>query len=560
MTRSLRYHTQVRGIARAMLTTAAFFAVLLGVVVTAEPAQAGTVSGALKNGKGYQLLLVQANGTSKQVAVKTNAGIFSIRGVKLGNASLQLVKADGSYYGPVLLKATATKAYPFIKGSANLRLGTVRLMGGHALAAKPPVGRFQLLAAYTAKAVRGKPVGAGKLGRVKTAEPTGLNGRGGDLDRDGVVNAFDIDDNGNLILDDVDRTGRGANRPRAGASGAAASGAIPARSAVLDAGAPPVTADDEIFMYSSFWMNDATAINANISAISDLDGLIARYLPTTLFLQTELVGAGSVSLDGLGNSYLRAHDLDGVTYPLVNQMGPDTFNRAPATYVNGLMQIADAAQRACIWPGAQVGEIGSGDCFVQTAQDGTQYPGAVNFVFSTAPALKSYSFDAGDGQTHEVVYGANGMRPEGDMAFTVPAGASKVTLTFWRPQRKATPGEAASAGGWVDIGGLSYTMQLCAPRQNMDDPGTGTYDASGAYSNAVANGVPVVPNQWNNEVLDPALDLPSDPGHTISFTLDLAKCFSSWSSLHSGAWFQAAIVGKAGRNDEASIGLWFELE
>jgi hypothetical protein len=39
-----------------------------------------------------------------------------------------------------------------------------------------------------------------------------------------------------------------------------------------------------------------------------------------------------------------------------------------------------------------------------------------------------------------------------------------------------------------------------------------------------------------------------------------AKCFSSWSSLHSGAWFQAAIVGKAGHNDEASIGLWFELE
>lgn len=196
---------------------------------------------------------------------------------------------------------------------------------------------------------------------------------------------------------------------------------------------------------------------------------------------------------------------------------------------------------------------------MQTAQDGTQYPGAVNFVFNTAPALKSYRFDT-DTTTTEVVYGANGVRPEGDTQFTVPSDASKVTLTFWRPQRKATPGEPASAGGWVDIGGLTYTMQLGAPRQNMDDPGTGTHDATGAYSDAVANGVPVTPNMWNNDVLDPALDLPSDPGNTISFTLDLSKCFSSWSSLRSGAWFQAGLVGKAGHNDEASIGLWFKLQ
>jgi hypothetical protein len=521
-------------------------------------ASAATVSGVVKNGAGHQVLLVQANGTTKKATITAPSGAFAIRGVKLGTASLQLVNADGSYCGPVVLKTSASKAFIFIRGAASLKLGAITLKNGYALVGRARAGRYQTLAMHTAKAVRGKPIGAGKLGRVLTPPPLGLNGPGGDLDGDGIINAFDIDDNGNLILDDVDATGRGANRPHARASLAAVPGEISARGGARSETAR-TSAEGAIFMYSCFWLTGVTSINANISTITDLDGLIAQNLPTTLFLQTALVGAGPATLDGLGNSYLRQHSLADVTYPLINQHGPDTINRAPAIFVNGLMEITDAAQRACIWPGAQVDEIGSGDCFVQTAQDGTQYPGAVNFVFNTAPALKSYRFDT-DATTTEVVYGANGVRPEGDMQFTVPSGASKVTLTFWRPQRKATPGEPASAGGWVDIGGLTYTMQLVAPRQNMDDPGTGTADATGAYSDAVANGVPVTPNMWNNDVLDPALDLPSDPGNTISFTLDLSKCFSSWSSLRSGAWFQAGLVGKAGHNDEASIGLWFKLQ
>ena len=544
------------GSVTAMATLLLTLVAILAVIPAA--ASAATVSGAVKHGAGYQILLVQANGTTKKATIGAGGGAFSIRGVKLGNATLQLVKADGSFYGPVVLKTSAARAFIFIKGAANLKLGTATLKNGYALAGRARAGRYQTLAAYTAKAVRGKPIGASKLGRVRTARPLGLNGPGADLDRDGIINAFDIDDNGNLILDDIDITGRGANRPHASAPLAA----VPAETSadgVARSEAPRASAEGAIFMYSCFWLSGVTSINANISTITDIDGLIAQNLPTTLFLQTALVGAGPASLDGLGNSYLREHSAGGLTYPLINQTGPDTFNRVPATFVNGLMEIADAAQRACIWPGAQVDEIGSGDCFVQTGQDGTQHPGAVNFVFNTAPALKSYRFDT-DTTTTEVVYGANGVRPEGDMQFIVPSGASKVTLTFWRPQRKATPGEPASASGWVDIGGLTYTMQLVAPRQSMDDPGTGTADATGAYSDAVANGVPVAPNMWNNGVLDPALDLPSDPQNTISFTLDLSKCFSSWASLQSGAWFQAGFVGKAGHNDEASIGLWFKLQ
>jgi len=134
------------------------------------------------------------------------------------------------------------------------------------------------------------------------------------------------------------------------------------------------------------------------------------------------------------------------------------------------------------WPGALPSEIGSGDCFMETAADGTKYPGTVNFVFNTAPALESYQFDT-DATATTAVYDANGVwdgRPGPNAQIMVPRGASKVTLTFWRPQRKAAPGEPASAGGWVDIGGLWYGVDVSPvyTSTNPNAPGSGTMKAA----------------------------------------------------------------------------------
>jgi hypothetical protein len=527
-------------------------------LIAAGSAAAATVSGVLKNGAGIQLILVQANGTAKQATIAKASGAFTIRNAKLAGASLNLVRADGSYLGPIVLKASGAKAYCTIKGSANLKIGTATLKSGYALVKTMPKGRFDTRPAYTAKAVRGKPIGAGKLGRVATGVPGGLRGPGGDLDRDGIVGAFDIDVNGNLILDNIDRTGRGSSQPPA--SGVPAGPKPPsARASGQAPGPPPPPGNGEIRMYSSFWLIDVTSINANIPGIPDVDELIDQNLPTSLFLQTELVGQGHATLDGLGNSYLREHSVDDVTYPLVNPRGPGTFDREPATFTNGLLDIADASHRVCIWPGAQVAEIGSGDAYVETAQDGTQYPGSVNFVFNTAPALKSYQFNT-DAAATEGVYDADGVRPEGDLLFTVPTGASSVTLTFWRPQRKAVPGETASVGGWVDMGGLWYGLECVPPRDTSSGDLVGTSDVSVAISNGVANGVPVAPSLWQGGVLDPAADAPANPANTISFTLDMAKCYSSWATLDSGTSLQIGLKASGAYGDDASVGLWFELE
>ena len=151
--------------------------------VTAAAAPAATVSGALKSAVGYKVLLVQANGTSRKVAIRTSAGSFSItrrearRRLAPARESRRLVLRAGRAQGD------RDEGVPFIKGSAGLRLGTLMLMSGYATARRASLGRYQSLAAYTAKAVNGKPVGAGKLGRVRTAKPMGLSGPGADLDR-----------------------------------------------------------------------------------------------------------------------------------------------------------------------------------------------------------------------------------------------------------------------------------------------------------------------------------------------------------------------------------------
>lgn len=527
-----------------MTTLAAIF--LATMALTAAPALAATVSGVVKSGKGYQVLLVQANGTTRTAKITKSTGVFSLSGVRLSNASLQLVKADGSFYGPIVLKAAASKAFTFIKGTANLRVGTATLRGGYALLEVSPTGRYQTLAAYTAKAVGGRPLGARRLGRVTTAEPGGLNGPGADLDLDGVVNAFDIDDNGNLILDNVDRTGRGSTRPRAGSSGAAA-GTVAHRIAHYD----------EFRMFSNFKLTGATSINVNIRAIADVNGLIAQFLPPTVTLATQVIG-GTAELDGLGNSYILDHTVGGATYPLMNF--------APATHTGNLLDLVTGPSNdAQILPGALPSQIGAGDCFVETVADGTSYPGTLNFVFNTAPALKSYQFDT-DPTPTEVVYDANGVSPQGmtpqaQARLPVPTGATKVTLTFWRPQRHATAGEMGNAEGWVDIGGLEYCVDIPnAPVTIYGTGGSSTHDAGGSYSDASANGTPIATTPADRRVLDSATDAPSSPANTITFTVDLTTCFSGWSTLGSGAQFDFDIAASSAYGDNAARKLYFRLE
>ena len=161
---------------------------LVALVVTAfatAPATAATVSGTLKSGKGYTIVVVQSNGKAKKLKVTSTKGTFKVTGVTLSGASINLISSTGQYWGPVVLAGSGTKVYETIKGSGNLALGTVTRKTGYAVAVAPKT-RYQTGAAYSVKAAKGKPVGASKLGRVKVGNGTstlaGYNGPGKDAD------------------------------------------------------------------------------------------------------------------------------------------------------------------------------------------------------------------------------------------------------------------------------------------------------------------------------------------------------------------------------------------
>ncbi|MEI7439958.1 MAG: hypothetical protein WCK20_09845, partial [Thermoleophilia bacterium] len=198
-----------------MKRTLIAFAALVAAMAVAASATAATVSGTIKGGKGYSVVVVQGNAKGKKVKITSSKGTFSISGVTLAGASLSLITSRGTYWGPIVLGGSGNKVYETIKGSSNLALGSVTRKSGYAVAVTPSA-RYQAGAAYTVMAASGKPVGASKLGRVKIGNGTsalaGYNGQGKDADLDGIPGAFDIDDNGNLILDNVDRTSRRGKR------------------------------------------------------------------------------------------------------------------------------------------------------------------------------------------------------------------------------------------------------------------------------------------------------------------------------------------------------------
>ena len=536
---------------------------LVAVVATAfaaAPVSAATVSGTLKSGKGYTIVVVQSNGKAKKLKVTSTKGTFKVTGVTLSGASINLISSTGKYWGPVVLAGSGTKVYETIKGSGDLALGTVTRKTGYAVAVAPET-RYQTGAAYSVKAAKGKPVGASKLGRVKVGNGTstlaGYNGPGKDADLDGIPGAFDIDDNGNLILDNVDRTGREGKRlARVRAFGPALRDICPTPDQPQPAGCTPPTppssgggtssattasAPTEFKLFSNFKLTDRTSINANIAAITDLNLLIAAAVPTTVTLATQVIGGATATLDCLGNVYCVSHTVGSATYPLVNF--------AAATFTGTYLDLATGSTGdAQISPGAAPADIGAGDAFIEMVGSNS-YPGTLNFVFNTAPALASYNVGSG---VQTVTYDASGVAALGmsqAAPITLAAGATSLTVTFWRPQREALSTET---GSWTDIGGLTYRADT--PNAPL---GSTKRSCVGAYSAATSNGAVVATTATSDGVLDPALDAEANVGNTISWTIDLATCFD-WSLMASGTAFDLDIQAVSVYGDNAARKLFFK--
>ena len=174
-----------------------------------------------------------------------------------------------------------------------------------------------------------------------------------------------------------------------------------------------------------------------------------------------------------------------------------------------------------IAPNVGTDQIHPGDVFLvhyQTDAGDVVAPTTLTTYFLTVPAVASY--DAGAG-TESISYPST-QNAVGTPSNPIMMSAGKITLTAWRPQRAALPGEA---GSFYDIGHLHYGIPIQAGNREV---GCGapfysnlspTLEVSQSSQDQFYNGL--------FPLHDTADDAPSNTGRKISFTFDLAGCLAA---------------------------------
>src|SRR5207247_2254940 len=157
---------------------------------------------------GYTVIALAASGKATSVVAKR--GKFRLR-PPAKRLTLQLRAKNGVYAGPIVVGRAkkGKRAIVGVRAGAKLGKVTVKRRKGYArLKGKLPK-RF-LDAKRQARAKKGVPIGAGRFGRVRSRHAHG--GAPGDSDLDGIPDPLDVDDDGDLILDNLDHspTGGGA--------------------------------------------------------------------------------------------------------------------------------------------------------------------------------------------------------------------------------------------------------------------------------------------------------------------------------------------------------------
>jgi hypothetical protein len=504
---------------------------VLGALAVPDAAAAKPISLRLSR-SGYTVVALDAAGH----AVKA-AG----RNVRLtptaSRFTLHLVDARGNYAGPIVVAGTRTTVVVGLRGGG--RLGTVKVRRGYGVAHAP---QRALDKRRTARARNGVPVGSRTLGRV-AGRSTGPGGAGLDVDRDGVPAAFDVDDDGDLLLDNVDR---GAQATLRQVPGGPPTPNMPPAGPPNPAG-PGATAGFTLF--SNLKLDIGLSLNANAGAVTDaqIDDALARYAT----LAISVPAGDDVELDCLGLAYCSA----GGTGTTLQGSKPfpgdfDADGDGFGTITRG------ATGDFQLHPGAASAEIGSGDSFIEHVTTGgseTTAAGTLNYVFSTTPALTAFTTGAGSGTiSYPVAPGGLGT----DQNPIPVAAGSPIGLAFWRPQRRAIEG-SGEGSGFVDIGHLTYSADIpngpAPPGLPGGGPGPGG-NCQGRYASTDADATVT-----GDGVLDKADDRAAAAANTLSFSVDVDACLAANAvTWPVGDKLGIDIQARAAQGDNAAQKIWFK--
>ena len=528
-------------------------------VLLAAPVSAGAkpkpITGKLSK-PGYTVIALAADGEAR--SERTQPRTFRLR-PPAKRVTLHLRAKDGTYAGPIVIGKEKRGKRAILGIKAGAKLGSVEVNAGKGYAkVKKKLAKEFVDAKRKARAKRGVPIGAGEFGRVLSKNFKG--GAPGDRDLDGIPGALDVDDDGDLILDNFDQAGGG-------------------RASQAD---PP-----HVGSRSALWLELDDTVNANAGSTSEeIEAALSHWGKVIVWISNlrpdagtlpELDCAGDAAADpprpglaycsagGTGRidpSPFTTNEETGDRFPQCCDGDRNGFGDIP---VPSFAPAQPGEYGLALRHGATTAEIHSGDVWIARALLGgvmTEFPGAVTYVFATPPAVAAYSDEAGHAGsvTYPVPPGAPGTGPQPGMratGFPVADGPDdgdsdvEVTLTLWRPQRPSIAGES---GAWQDIGHVAYSARAAyAP---------GTHCPADAYSDIDPQLTPTT-SQAGFGLVDSADDQAPDSARTLSFKLNLTKCHDANSGAPpfaaSGDELQLELTGApvASTTDSASTLVWF---
>ncbi|HEX2232840.1 MAG TPA: hypothetical protein VHG69_05700 [Thermoleophilaceae bacterium] len=484
----------------------------VGLCAASAPASAAPkpISGTLSK-SGYTVIALAADGRAS--AARAGGRVFRLR-PPTGRVTLHLRGPNGKYAGPLVVGRRKRGRLAVVGVRSGARLGRITVLRGYARLSRRP-RRSWIDRRRVARARRGVPIGARRFGRVRSRR---VRTRVlGDRDLDGVHDLLDIDDDGDLVLDSLDRSGS-------------------ASAAQEDEFA------QELNAFSRLSLSLSQTANANHPALAaQIDNALPSFGDLLIGLNDAPL-PGDAELDCASPQDRTDPRLGGLVYCTRGGTGRvstpvptphfEPFPGDPGGRYDpdgdGFGSVISQVGNTCrpgggcggmdLRHGARSDQIGTGDLLILRAGDRDR-AGMLRFVFATTPALVSYDDDGpGGSDPVPISYPVAPAAPGSSFSSGLPVrprpdGQVILTLTFWRPQRSSIPGET---GQWIDIGGVSYEVQDAQPPHGNCPP---TAFSENDPELTHSGGFP--------GFRDTAPDRPANPGNTFTYTVNLTRCLAS---------------------------------
>jgi hypothetical protein len=523
-----------------------------------------TVRGTLGSAAaGYKVLLVGQRGQAT-VAVANSKGAFKIVASKTvaRGASLQLVDSKNRYAGPVVIAkekvAGAWCAKTKLAGR-SVNLGTMTLSKkGFAITKKAPNAATYSKLAVLARTSSGNPLSAGTGGVVKIstaqkkkctrskvgsssvsamAEASDL--LGADKDSDGLPNALDADDDGDLRIDATDpsTTVSAAMNPWVSVRST-----NPLFNAALNQGLTPADINATLGVSGNYLVQFFIGQRNLIGDNADPNGVQYAWVDCG-----ELVYCGGTAPTARNNATHLANNNDGVPWKSYSGgFAVEYPSNPPSATFTATGVNPDTAIGNALW------------LMNRNSQDPEQVywrasmnPNQAADTLSTVKPGDVFTvrFRTSSGADQQVVMMLN------PHAVTVPgitsvngaayAGGSltadatgKLALRFFRPQRLATTGEA---GTYRDMAGLRYGLIVMSSRDTPCE--TGAYSAYDEGFTATTS-TDMADRLWplNDKTVTDAET--SASGAQLGFTVDMRACIgaATYDAASSGTTWNVQLV------------------